>query len=68
MPRLKRTTDFLEGMRVLYIPMHAEGNPDHRDCERGVVTFIGSEFVFVRYGNETHAKATSAAQLVEVTR
>src|SRR5262245_4783676 len=30
--------EITEGMRVLYIPHHAEGQRTHPDCVRGVVT------------------------------
>ena len=39
-----------EGMPVLYIPPHAQGERTHPDCQRGLVTSISATQVFVRYG------------------
>ena len=47
MPKL--TSYFKHGMRVLYVPNHADGNVDHQDCERGVVSSVNEDFVFVKY-------------------
>jgi hypothetical protein len=55
------------GMKVLYIPGHAKGDKKHPDCERGIITGIGAkaeDFVFVRYGDERHSKATSVSDLI----
>jgi hypothetical protein len=57
------TRDFKPGDQVVYVPNHAHGDIAHPDVERGVVTSINPYFVFVRYGNETGAKATSPNDL-----
>ncbi|MBA7471384.1 hypothetical protein ES707_06690 [subsurface metagenome] len=44
-----QVTDFKKGDRVKYIPPHAEGDPNHEDCETGVVSSINDFYVFVRY-------------------
>lgn len=62
-----RASDFRPGDRVLYVPNHAHGDTAHPDCERGVVTSTNDVNVFVRYGNELHAKATSPEDLVPAT-
>jgi hypothetical protein len=57
------TREFKPGDRVAYIPNHAHGDPSHPDVERGIVTSTNPYFVFVRYGRETQAKATSPHNL-----
>jgi hypothetical protein len=37
------------GERVIYVPRHAEGDVAHPDCERGTVTSIRGETVWVRF-------------------
>jgi hypothetical protein len=59
-----RASDFHAGDRVLYVPNHANGDTAHPDCECGVVTSTNAVNVFVRYGKELHAKATSPENLV----
>ena len=45
------TDNFIKGNRVRYIPYHAMGNSDHKDCEDGVVSSTNDKFVFVKYDN-----------------
>jgi len=47
----KYTHNFEHGDKVRYIPIHAEGNPRHKDCQNGVVSSINDKFVFVKYDN-----------------
>ena len=42
-------SDFKPGEEVLYVPYHAEGNREHKDCERGWVSSINDFYVFVRF-------------------
>lgn len=58
--------DFREGERVLYVPMHANGDKKHPDCERGVVSSANDHFVFVRYEGRSGSQATSADDLVKL--
>jgi hypothetical protein len=44
--------DFKSDDRVRYIPGHAAENPNHPDCEDGIVTSCSSHYVFVRYGSK----------------
>jgi hypothetical protein len=37
------------GDQVIYVPLHAEGDLTHPDCERGFVTTDNGVNVFVRY-------------------
>ena len=46
-----KTSDFKKGDLVTYIPTHAEGNKDHKDCENGVVRSVNQLFVFIVYDN-----------------
>jgi len=42
--------EFIRGTQVIYVPDHAEGNINHPDCERGIVTAHASYTeIFVRY-------------------
>lgn len=43
---------------VVYIPNHAHGNKEHRDCERGIITSANETGAFVRYGAEINSKLT----------
>jgi len=64
--RLK-TTKQLEpehkGRRVLYVPKHAKGNPEHPDCELGNISSWNLLYVFVRYDGELQPKATEPKYL-----
>ena len=33
---------------IIYIPNHADG-PNHKDCERGIVSSFNEKFVFVKF-------------------
>lgn len=35
--------------KVIFIPYHAHKDKSHPDCERGFVSEIGSNFVFVKF-------------------
>lgn len=58
-----------EGRGVIYVPGHArERGVTHPDCERGIISSVRGETVFVRYlhprhGLQPNAKATSASDL-----
>ena len=53
--------EFKPGQWVLYIPDHATGDPDHEDCENGIVTDITELFVFVKYISRGELQATAKA-------
>ncbi len=40
---------FPKGTRVIYIPCHAEGDRNHKDCEHGAVRTPGTFVSFVLY-------------------
>ena len=40
-----------KGMRVRYIPRHANGDRHHKDCQNGVISSKNDEVVFVKYDN-----------------
>ena len=42
---------FEKGDKVRYIPTHTHGNPNHEDCENGVVSSVKNNVVFVKYDN-----------------
>jgi hypothetical protein len=47
---------------VRYVPDHASKNPNHKDCETGIVTANVSErssFLYVRYFRNTYLQAES---------
>jgi hypothetical protein len=62
----KNATDFTVGRTVLYIPMHAYGDRNHPDVERGVVTSRNDRTVFVRFGSDNHSKGCYPDDLVYV--
>jgi hypothetical protein len=37
------------GQRVIYIPIHAHGDPTHQDCEHGMVSSTNHVNAFVRF-------------------
>lgn len=43
--------DAKKGQRVKYIPAHAQGDPNHKDCETGVVKSKNDIYIFVIYDN-----------------
>lgn len=47
-----KLSDYVCGMRVLYLPRHAQGNKNHPDCEEGTVSSINDRFVFVRFDKQ----------------
>lgn len=53
-----------EGMRVLSIPPHAQGERTHPDCQQGIVTSTHATHVFVRYGTDRQSNAMLPALLV----
>lgn len=43
-------TTFHPGDRVIYVPLHAHGDPHHSDCEHGTVSSLGRVGnVFVKF-------------------
>lgn len=46
--RLKR------GTQIIYVPTHADGDPEHRDAESGFVTSVVPGYAFCRYWNKRH--------------
>lgn len=63
-----RKSDLKPGTQILYIPSHADGDPNHKDCEAGFVTSVmeTKDFAFCRYwrtrdSNELRTRANSEA-------
>lgn len=60
---MKRT--FKKGDRVIYIPNHANGDRNHKDCEHGIVKSYfpehnnGKGVAFVLYDNSSHGIMTT---------
>jgi hypothetical protein len=44
-----KAEDFKEKDYVAWIPRHAKGDIDHRDVDRGLVSAIKGEWVFVKF-------------------
>jgi len=73
-----RLDDFEKGMRVIYVPNHADGDANHKDCQKGVVSSKNDAWVFVKYdnldmkmitGDEPYtANATSSDNLLPIGR
>ena len=51
------------GQKVIYRAPHVRSD---QPGEEGVITSVSGQFVFVRYGSDTHSKATEAAMLTAV--
>lgn len=49
------TNNFKTGQRVKYIPRHAQGDENHKDCETGTVSFTNDYVVFVKYDGDYHS-------------
>lgn len=61
------TKEFKKRDRVLYVPLHAHGNREHRDCERGVVVRRATteeNAYFVLYDGGRQSKLTYGRDLV----
>ena len=43
------TEDYKHGDKVLYVPNHANENRRHSDCQKGVVSSVNDNWVFVKY-------------------
>ena len=41
---------FKKGVDVVYVPSHANGDVEHKDCEYGIVTSTNHKYVFVNFG------------------
>lgn len=58
------------GTQILYVPMHAQGDTNHPDCEAGFVTSVRGDVAFCRYWNkqlpaELRTKANSEATPID---
>jgi hypothetical protein len=53
------------GDRVIYVPSHAEGNLNHRDAERGVISSFNDTYVFVKYIRQGILQETAQATRYE---
>jgi len=42
------------GTQIIYVPMHAEGNTEHPDCQAGFVTSLRTVFALCRYWSKLH--------------
>jgi len=59
------TVIFKQGDEVRYVPNHAEGDLNHKDCENGTVTSIKNGIVFVKYMcSDSVSKGCSPSNLV----
>lgn len=47
-----------KGDRVIYIPNHANGDAEHKDCEHGVVKRVARNLAFVIYDNAVQRMIT----------
>jgi hypothetical protein len=55
-----------QGKRVMYIPLHAHGNNNHKDVESGVVVRHNYEYVFVKFDGDRHPKSVIPQLLKEL--
>ncbi len=66
MNTMNTLADFHSGEVVLYVPIHAHGDTNHPNVERGVVSSIGARLVFVKFDGQFGAKACEPRDLVKV--
>lgn len=52
------------GMQVIYVPVHAKGDVNHRDSEIGCITSFNDSYAFVRYGSNVGSQATRPEDLI----
>lgn len=55
---------FDEGHMVRYVPQHANGDLNHRDCEIGTISSWNSKWVFVNFGKGDTSPACDPNDLV----
>lgn len=62
----KRAEDFLPGQPVRYVPYHAAGDPNHRDCQNGFVSSVNptTQTIFVRFSLGSTAEGCKPDQLI----
>ena len=44
--------EFKTGQRVVYVPLHAQGDAKHNDCETGTISSLGRNIAFVRFDRQ----------------
>lgn len=54
---------FRQGQQVAYVPEHARGDVTHRDCKYGVVSCVGSRFVFVLFSKDVQDTPCNPSRL-----
>jgi hypothetical protein len=60
-----KLADFKPGERVIYLPIHANGDTNHADAEHGKVSSIGGRYVFVLFTGALFSKAVDPNDLVK---
>jgi hypothetical protein len=61
-----KASDYKPGDRVRYMPLHANTDPNHPDCDLGIVKRSNEKYVFVLYGHSKTAKATAPEYLQHI--
>ena len=60
------------GTQIIYIPTHANGDPDHPDAETGFVTSMRDDaFAWCRYWSGKHfgeLRTTANSELTDITQ
>ena len=59
-----KPNEFKKGMKVIYIPTHADGNINHSDVEFGVVSSTNNTYVFVKYNNKNIINLHSTSPII----
>lgn len=55
---------YFTGRDVRYVPAHAKGDPNHKDCENGKVSSVRRECVFVKFSSGSTAAACHYSTLL----
>lgn len=53
-----------KGRQVKYIPRHAKGDRNHKDCETGIISSWSNIYIFVRFTTGSTAAGVRPQDLV----
>lgn len=59
-PVLMTTYHYQIGDKVYYVPDHANGDIKHKDVERGTITDITADYIFVKFDHQLNLDHGSA--------
>jgi hypothetical protein len=54
------------GRKIKYIPYHAFGDINHKDCEEGTITSFNENYIFATFNRGVSSKACLKSNLIFV--